>query len=142
MGSSKLALSTITETYKGYSFPDGDFKEAFVVLIENEVSGSTPHPVQGYLIGFSNTCTHLGCDVSLNSDFTPEQVIAGPCGCHGTSFDLTRQGLVILGQATQNLPQLQLQLADGGTTVEAIDWLRNLPELDISPEEEQWPLQV
>jgi arsenite oxidase small subunit len=144
MGSSKLALSEITETYQGYQFRDGDFQRAFVVLVENEVPGSIPHPTQGHLIGFSNICTHLGCGVSVKKEIVSNQAvaIAGPCGCHGTSFDLNRQGLVILGQATQNLPQLQLQLADGETTVEAFDWVKNPPELDISPEEEKWPLQV
>jgi Rieske Fe-S protein len=142
MRSSKLTLSEITD--KSKSFSDGDFKGAFVVLITNAVPGSIPHPdsAKGYLIGFSNICTHLGCPVQLNPDSTSEQIITKPCPCHGTSFDLTRQGLVILGQATQNLPQLQLQLADGDTTVEAFDWVKNPPELDISPEEEKWPIQV
>lgn len=146
MRSSKLALSKIIETYTEYPFEDGDFAKAFIIRIDNKTPGSIPHPAQGHLIGFSNICTHLGCTVNLKERIVTKlyqkQIVTKPCVCHGTSFDLTRQGLVILGQATQNLPQLQLQLADGATTVEAFDWVMNLPELDISPEEEKWPLQV
>lgn len=142
MRSSKLTLSEITDKGKSFSFSGGDFEGAFVVLITNAVPGSIPHPdsAKGHLIGFSNICTHLGCGVQLNPNSTSEQIITKPCLCHGTSFDLTRQGLVILGQATQNLPQLQLKIVED--EVEAFDWVRNLPELDISPEEEQWPLRA
>ena len=37
-----------------------------------------------------------------------EHKILGPCPCHFTTFDLRNNGMVVLGQATQNLPQVTL----------------------------------
>ncbi len=34
----------------------------------------------------------------------------GPCGCHFTTFDLTHRGMVVIGQATENLPQVTLAI--------------------------------
>ena len=33
----------------------------------------------------------------------------GPCPCHYSRFDLAKGGIVILGQATQSLPQVTLE---------------------------------
>ncbi len=65
----------------------------------------------GDIVAYSYSCTHMGCPlVGLYKD---EHKILGPCGCHFTTFDLTRHGVVVLGQATQNLPQITLDIADG-----------------------------
>jgi arsenite oxidase small subunit len=34
----------------------------------------------------------------------------GPCACHFTTFDLTHRGMVVIGQATENLPQILLEI--------------------------------
>jgi len=60
----------------------------------------------GDIVAFSYACTHMGCPlIGLYKD---EHKILGPCGCHYTTFDLTRGGTVVLGQATENLPQITL----------------------------------
>ncbi len=63
---------------------------------------------EGDIVAFSYACTHMGCP--LNGLYKDEHRILGPCSCHYTTFDLTRGGLVVLGQATENLPQITLAL--------------------------------
>ena len=62
----------------------------------------------GDVVAFGTDCTHMGCP--LAGTFKVEHGILGPCGCHFTTFDLGRRGSVVLGQATENLPQILLDL--------------------------------
>ena len=103
--------------------PDGF--PTFAIHIQEQVFGSIARPDGGYLIGFSTICTHMGCSVAPNL----ERMICGPCRCHGTVFDLSKGGLVVIGHATQNLPQLDLKLLyeDNSIYVYATDWLENKP---------------
>lgn len=61
------------------------------------------------LIAFSNQCTHMGCPIT---DYQKEANVLGPCSCHFTSFDLTRDGVPAFGQATQNLARVLLEVVD------------------------------
>lgn len=58
------------------------------------------------IVAFSNICTHMGCPLT---DYQPEHKVLGPCVCHYTTFDLAKDGQVVMGQATQNLPRLLLE---------------------------------
>ena len=62
----------------------------------------------GDIVAFGTDCTHMGCP--LAGTFKVEHGILGPCGCHFTTFDLGRRGSVVLGQATENLPQVLLDI--------------------------------
>lgn len=66
------------------------------------------------IVAFGTDCTHMGCP--LAGSFKVEHGILGPCGCHFTTFDLGRRGSVVLGQATENLPQILLDI-DGDDIV-------------------------
>lgn len=60
------------------------------------------------IVAFSYMCTHMGCPlVGLYKD---EHKVLGPCTCHYSTFDLRHHGMVVLGQATQNLPQITLAI--------------------------------
>jgi arsenite oxidase small subunit len=62
----------------------------------------------GDVVAFSYLCTHMGCPlVGLYKD---QHKVLGPCTCHYSTFDLRHHGMVVLGQATQNLPQVTLSL--------------------------------
>ncbi len=112
----------------------GGFKP-FVIRVRNQVSGSIAHPEEGYLVGFSTKCTHMGCPVEPDV----KNMICGPCICHGTVFDLTKGGLVVIGHATQNLSQLDLKLLyeDNLIYVYATDWLENTPAQADEPTTDQ-----
>lgn len=60
------------------------------------------------IVAFSYSCTHMGCP--LVGMYNEEHKILGPCPCHFTTFDLRQNGMVVLGQATQNLPQILLEV--------------------------------
>ncbi len=63
------------------------------------------------IVAFSGTCTHMGCP--LRGAYKAEHKILGPCPCHFTTFDLRRRGIVVLGQATEALPQVILETEGG-----------------------------
>ena len=50
----------------------------------------------------------MGCP--LRGLYRPEHGIFGPCVCHFTTFDLALRGMVVIGQATENLPQILLDV--------------------------------
>ena len=62
------------------------------------------------IVAFSSICTHMGCP--LTGQYKDEHKIIGPCPCHFTTFDLRISGMVVLGQATENLPQITLAIED------------------------------
>ncbi len=61
----------------------------------------------GDVVAFSNLCTHMGCPIER---YQSELYVLGPCPCHFTTFDLAKDGQVVMGQATQSLPRVLLAL--------------------------------
>jgi len=61
------------------------------------------------IVAYSSRCTHMGC---ILSEYRPEYKALGPCPCHFSTFDLANNGMVTLGQATQNLPQVVLTVEE------------------------------
>lgn len=118
---------------------DNDAPVAFAVRLSFDAAGSFDMGEHGHLVAFGNACTHMGCllvtDAEGPVEYDPAQrrLVCGPCPCHGTSFDLTLRGLVILGPATQHLPQLTIIDQDEHT-------LRVEPQHGIvDPRDERWP---
>jgi arsenite oxidase small subunit len=77
----------------------------------------------GDIVAFNSQCTHAGCSVA--GQVVPDGNRAGPCPCHYTSFDISKGGLVNMGQATSDLPQIELDVEDGdiyATYVEGLVW--------------------
>lgn len=73
------------------------------------------------IVAFNSLCTHAGCGIT--GQVSPEDNMAGPCPCHFTSFDLTKSGLVVLGQATTDLPQVRLEVEEGDIYATGMDGL-------------------
>lgn len=135
----------------GASASDKQFDGSFVTRIESsEVPGAVAIGPGGYLVGFAPVCTHMGCLVFSEKDdgkkgilaykraggSESESLVCGPCPCHGTTFDLMKGGLVVLGPATQNLPQIKLEVE--GNRVIAKGWITN-DRQDVDPRFENWP---
>jgi arsenite oxidase small subunit len=59
------------------------------------------------IVAFSTLCTHMGGP--LGGQYRAPHKVVGPCPLHLTSFDLTRHGMVVAGQATESLPQIVLE---------------------------------
>ncbi len=120
----------------------------FVIRFRDPVT--LPDTTSTHQIGFANVCTHMGCRLvrktgvsgsfseanrdrfTYSNDGSEERSTCGPCPCHGTTFDLRKEGLAILGPATQNLPMLKLRVTQGGD-VETESWVAS-----GHPELEQW----
>ncbi len=60
------------------------------------------------VVAFSAFCTHQGGP--LEDRYNDEYKTMGPCEFHLSTFDLTRHGLATSASATQNLPQVVLEL--------------------------------
>ncbi|MEK7214460.1 MAG: arsenate reductase (azurin) small subunit [Chloroflexota bacterium] len=60
------------------------------------------------VVAFSTLCTHMGGP--LQGTYKERHKVLGPCPFHLTTFDLTRHGMVVAGQATESLPQIWLEV--------------------------------
>ena len=80
------------------------------------------------LIAYSRKCTHLGCALVSSQPDSGELPLEGTsirCSCHFSSFDLEKQGLVVLGPATSFLPQVSLEaINEPITKVRLTRWIR------------------
>lgn len=97
-----VADQPITFNYPG----DGDLTNCILVKT-GETAGGGIGDAQD-IVAFSARCTHMGGD--LDGLYNAEHKVAGPCGEHLTTFDLTRHGIVVAGHATQALPQIILEV--------------------------------
>jgi arsenite oxidase small subunit len=59
------------------------------------------------IVAFSTFCTHMGGP--LAGTYRGQYKVLGPCPFHLSTFDLTRHGMVVAGQATESLPQIVLE---------------------------------
>jgi len=59
------------------------------------------------IVAFSLLCTHKGCPVQFRKE--RGMLI---CPCHWSSFDAAKGGRLIIGQATESLPQITLRVQD------------------------------
>ncbi len=99
--------SLVTDEPFDFLYPDeGEYSESMVVKLGTRAGGGIG-PGQE-IVAFNYTCTHQGGP--LNDTYQPRDKALGPCPLHLTTFDLTRHGIFISGQAYQSLPQVLLEL--------------------------------
>lgn len=104
-------IGSLSELKQGqpldFEFPLQGQPNFVVKLGEPAKGGLGP---DGDIVAFSYLCAHMGCP--LIGQYKDEHKILGPCPCHFTTYDLRNNGMVVLGQATQNLPQISLAVED------------------------------
>jgi arsenite oxidase small subunit len=88
-----------------FFYPDKDAENILVKLGVPAGGGVGP---KGDIVAFNGLCTHMGGDLTGNGYKHADKAL-GPCPFHLSTFDLTRYGMVIAGQGTQTLPQIQLE---------------------------------
>jgi arsenite oxidase small subunit len=66
------------------------------------------------IVAYSTLCTHMGCPLQYNGDG------AFKCRCHYSQFDIEKQGQMICGQATENLPRITLHYDAKNDTLTAV----------------------
>lgn len=63
----------------------------------------------GDVVAFSRLCAHMGAPLNYKADTN-----AFHCPLHFALFDATKGGLTVIGQATDNLPQVELEVDSHG----------------------------
>ena len=90
-----------------FEYPDeGTYAESILVKLGREAGGGIGPDRD--VVAFNYTCTHQGGP--LQGTYQATDKALGPCPLHLTTFDLTRHGIFISGQAYQSLPQVLLEL--------------------------------
>ena len=87
-----------------FNYPLQEHSSFLVKLGSPARLGVGPHQD---IVAFSYLCSHMGCP--MNGLYKAEHNMLGPCPCHYSRFDLAKSGIVVLGQATQSLPQVTLE---------------------------------
>ncbi len=98
-----------------FSYPDDDSPAVLLRLAEPAQAGVGPNQE---IVAFSLLCTHKGCPVTYSAE--RKMLI---CPCHWSSFDPVKGGQMIIGQASQDLPQIRLQIVDGMVKAVGVDGL-------------------
>ncbi len=90
-----------------FAYPDeGAYSESMVVKMGVPAGGGIGP--QSDVVAFNYTCTHQGGP--LSGTYQAADKALGPCPLHLSTYDLTRHGILISGQAYQSLPQVLLEL--------------------------------
>jgi len=90
-----------------FVYPDkGAYAESMVVKL-GQAAGGGIGPDRD-IVAFNNACTHQGGD--LTGTYLADTKSLGACPLHLSTYDLTRHGILISGQAYQSLPQVLLEL--------------------------------
>jgi arsenite oxidase small subunit len=93
-----------------FAYPDAGSPAVLLRLSEAATNGVGPNRD---IVAYSTLCTHKGCPVA----FKPERKML-ICPCHWSTFDPAKSGTLVIGQASQHLPQIELRVSNG--VVEAI----------------------
>ena len=90
-----------------FNYPDeSDYSENMIVKMG--VKGGGGLGPDEDVVAFNYACTHQGG--SLDGTYKPDTKSLGACPLHLSTYDLTRHGILISGQAYQSLPQILLEL--------------------------------
>ena len=94
-----------------FFYPD-DSSPCVAIKLGNPVVGGVG-PEED-IVAYSVLCTHMGCPVSYDGE---DKVFK--CGCHFSMFDAEKSGQMITGQATEDLPRIELAYDAATDTVRA-----------------------
>ena len=90
-----------------FNYPDeGEYSENMIVRMGVEGGGGIGPDKD--VVAFNYACTHQGG--SLFDSYKADTKSMGACPLHLSTYDLTRHGILISGQAYQSLPQILLEL--------------------------------
>jgi arsenite oxidase small subunit len=104
-------LSQLKEnTPVDFSYPDnGPNSQCFIVKMDGAKAGGGIGP-QRDVVAFSYLCTHQGGFLNGKYQAVGEHRVLGQCPLHLSTYDLTRHGIIVSGQAYQSIPQVLLEL--------------------------------
>jgi arsenite oxidase small subunit len=102
------SLSTLKQDEPvDFTYPDtGAYAESMLVKLGVPAGGGIGKGQD--IVAFNYACTHQGG--SLTGTYKGDTKSLGACPLHLSTYDLTRHGILISGQAYQSLPQVLLEL--------------------------------
>lgn len=86
------------------------FRSALVKLGVPAVDGVGP---EGDIVAYNGRCPHQGGELVPEDDqlrYDPPSKTFGPCPWHLSTFDARNEGILTSAHATQNLPQVKLEV--------------------------------
>ncbi len=90
-----------------FSYPDdGAYSDSMIVKLGQQAGGGIG-PNRD-VVAFNYNCTHQGGNMA--DTYKADTKSLGACPLHLSTYDLTRHGILISGQAYQSLPQVLLEL--------------------------------
>ncbi|HEU0199767.1 MAG TPA: arsenate reductase (azurin) small subunit [Burkholderiaceae bacterium] len=92
-----------------FTFPDASSPCTLVKMGRPVPGGVGPDKD---IVAYSTLCTHMGCPVAYDAGTRMFR-----CGCHYSVFDAEMSGQMVCGQATENLPQVALEVDNKGAIV-------------------------
>ncbi len=96
-----------TDEPLAFQYPDeGTYAESMIVKLGVRAGGGIG-PARD-VVAFNYYCTHQGGD--MTGTYKGDTKSLGACPLHLSTYDLTRHGILISGQAYQSLPQILLEL--------------------------------
>ena len=98
-----------------FTYPD-DRSPALLLRMTTEVVGGVGPDAS--IVAFSSLCTHKGCPVS----YRPEHRLL-ICPCHWSTFDPEKAGSLVIGQASQSLPRIELGIESDMVIATGVDGL-------------------
>lgn len=106
----RVKLTRLTDLKTGrelmLSYPDKASPISLLKLGKRVLAGVGPDQD---IVAFSRYCTHMGGTLQFKADTG-----AFHCPLHYTMFDAQKGGLTVIGQATDNLPQIELEIDTKG----------------------------
>lgn len=106
------AKSMQADTPVAFNYPDADSPCVAIKMGQRVPGGVGP---DGDIVAYSNLCTHMGCPLMYDAASRSFK-----CPCHYSMFDPEKSGQMICGQATEDLPQIQLSYDAATDTVHAV----------------------
>jgi len=108
-----VAIANLADLKPGepifFEYPQAGQRNMLIKLAKPAEEGVGP---DGDIVAFSAFCAHMG--VPLDGVYNHDHGILGPCPAHFSSFDLARSGMLVMGKATQPLPQVVLAVDAAG----------------------------
>jgi len=95
-----------------FSYPDESSPCVVIRMGEQVPGGVGPN---GDIVAYSVLCTHMGCPVSYDENSRDFK-----CPCHYSVFDSEKEGQMVTGQATENLPSILLAYDAKDDSVRAV----------------------
>lgn len=95
-----------------FNYPDEQAPALAIRMSSAVPNGVGPHRD---IIAYSQLCVHKGCPVGYN----PQDEIF-VCPCHWSSYDPAKEGVMIVGHATTDLPRIELSYDSSTDEITAI----------------------